>query len=293
MQVSIIIINYNTFDITCDCIASVIEHTKNFDYEIVLVDNASPKDNPDDFLKRFPNITLVKNPENNGFAKGNNHGIKNAKGELILLLNSDTILTEDSISIAADFISNNPKTVVTTKLVYQDGVYQHNARKFRSIRNELLDLARPALYLLPYRTRAKLMLNQYFNGDFSTYCDWVSGALMMFHRDALNSLPGQILDDRFFMYAEDTLWCYQFSEAGFHSYFIADTSVIHIANASTEPEKQLKLLKTMLKHELIIMAERKGKGFYYHTFEIIFTFKEMMRYYIKQIALRLFNKRIR
>lgn len=293
MLVSVIIINYNTFDITCDCIANVIAHTKNCNYEIVLVDNASPKDDPDEFFRRFPHITLVKNPENNGFAKGNNLGIKHAKGELLLLLNSDTILTEDSISIAADFLTKNPKTIVTTKLVYQDGVYQHNARKFRTIRNELLDLLRPLLYLMPYRKRAKLMLNQYFNGDFSTPCDWVSGALMMFHRDALRTLPEKKLDERFFMYAEDTLWCYQFSQVGYQSYFIADTTVIHIANASTEPAKQLKLLKTMLRHELIIMAERKGKGIYYYVFNLIFTAKEMARYYIKKVALQVFNKKIR
>lgn len=293
MLISVIIINYNTFDITCNCIRSVIEHTRNAAYEIILVDNASTKDQPDAFLELFPNITLVKSKENGGFAKGNNLGIQYAKGDIILLLNSDTIVTDDSISKAAIYLEEHSKYVLSTKLTYEDGVYQKNARKFRSIRNELLDMLRPILYLLPYERRAHLMLNQYFKGDFDTECDWVSGAFMMFYREHLHKLPDHKLDERFFMYGEDHLWCYQFAEHGIKSYFLSTASVIHIANASTEPTKRLKLLRTALKHELEIMCYRKGKGLYYHIFMIIYTSKEKARYYITDIVLRIFNKRIR
>lgn len=293
MLISVIIINYNTFDITCNSIRSVIEHTKKVAYEIVLVDNASTKDDPDAFLKLFPDITLVKSKENGGFAKGNNLGIQYAKGDIILLLNSDTIVTDDSISDAAFHLQKHPNYILSTKLTYEDGVYQKNARKFRSIRNEMLDIARPLLYLLPYKQRAQLMLNQYFNGDFDTQCDWISGAFMMFYKKHLQALPQQKLDERFFMYGEDHLWCYQFAEHGIKSFFLSTSSVIHIANASTEPSKRLKLLKTALKHELEIMAYRKGKGLYYHTFKLIYSGKEKARYYISNIVLRVFNKRIR
>ena len=139
MLVSVIIINYNTFDITCNCIRSVIEHTKGVAYEIILVDNASTKGNPDDFLEQFPSIVLVKSKDNGGFAKGNNLGIEHAKGDIILLLNSDTLLIEDSISIAANYIEQNPSLILTTKLLYENRKYQNNARKFRSIKNEVLD----------------------------------------------------------------------------------------------------------------------------------------------------------
>lgn len=293
MLISVIIINYNTFDITCNCIRSVIEHTRNAAYEIILVDNASTKDQPDAFLELFPNITLVKSKENGGFAKGNNLGIQYAKGDIILLLNSDTIVTDDSISKAAIYLEEHSKYLLSTKLTYEDGVYQKNARKFRSIRNELLDMLRPILYLLPYERRAQLMLNQYFKGDFDTECDWVSGAFMMFYREHLHKLPDHKLDERFFMYGEDHLWCYQFAEHGIKSYFLSTASVIHIANASTEPTKRLKLLRTALKHELEIMAYRKGKGLYYHIFKLIYSSKEKARYYISDIVLRVFNKRIR
>jgi len=97
-EVSVIILNYNTFQLTCNCIASVIEFTKDISYEIILVDNQSTECDADLFKDKFPFIKLIKSPENGGFAKGNNLGIGFATGELILLLNSDTYLSEDAIS---------------------------------------------------------------------------------------------------------------------------------------------------------------------------------------------------
>lgn len=293
MFVSIIIINYNTFDITCQCIESVIEHTVGIPYEIILVDNASPNDNPDNFLLRFPAIKLIKSEENIGFARGNNLGIFHAKGDIILLLNSDTILIEDCISPSALFLSVRPNvSAVSIHLTYEDGSYQRNARAFRSIRNEVLDLFRPILYLLPYKTRSSLMVNQYFKGDYDMKCDWVSGAYLMFHKKALSQLSGQKLDERFFMYGEDQLWCYQFRQAGFSSFFLSGYKAIHIANASTEPEKKLNLLKIMMDRELEIIRIRKSR-LYYYIFKPIFTSKELTRYYIKIAASMFFNKSIR
>lgn len=294
-MVSVIIINYNTFQLTCDCIRSVQAATKDVDYEIILVDNASTADDPGEFLSYFPEIKLVRNPVNGGFSNGNNLGIEHASGDVILLLNSDTILKENSIATAANFLAHNGTNIsaLTVHLTYTDGVYQNNARAFRSIRNEALDLFRPALMLVPYRKRAALMLNQYFKGDFDTYCDWVSGAFFMFRKELLETLPGKKLDERFFMYGEDQLWCYQFSKHGYKCYFLSGTKVVHIANASTEPKKQLKLLKTMISHELEIMRYRKGTSLYYLVFAAIFVAKEKARYYIKLVVQKLFNHRIR
>ena len=261
MLVSIIIINYNTFDITCNCIESIQQYTKGVPYEIVVVDNASPDDNPDLFLEKFPDVVLVKSKENGGFARGNNIGIDNSKGDIILLLNSDTLLTEDSITTAAQELSHDVQAgMLTVRLVYENGRYQNNVRKFRSIRNEVLDVFRPFLMLLPYKKRATMMLNQYFNGDFSTYCDWVSGAFMMFKKEVLQDLPEKKLDERFFMYGEDQLWCYQIKQAGYKNYYTANATVIHIANASTELSKQFRILKIIIDRELAIMRERKGTG---------------------------------
>ncbi|MBC7554719.1 MAG: glycosyltransferase family 2 protein [Taibaiella sp.] len=294
MLVSVIIVNYNTFNITCAAIESTIKHTHNVPYEIILVDNASPTDKPDDFLIEFPSITLIKSKENGGFAKGNNIGIRAAKGDIILLLNSDTILTEDSISTAAHKLRQMPDvSAIGVRLVYTDGKLQQTARAFRSVKNEVLDLFRPLLMLMPYKKRVSLMYNQYFHGDYNTYCDWVIGAFMMFNTTLLHQLPEQKLDERFFMYGEDQLWCYQFYELGYRCYYLADTTVIHINNASTELSKQLKLLKKFLELELKIMEYRTGKNFNYYIFSAILTIKEMIRYYIKVAVFKLFRHKMR
>lgn len=294
MQFSIIIINYNTFQLTCDCIRSVQQFSTKVNYEIILVDNASTKDDADQFKILFPEIALIKSLVNTGFAGGNNLGIAQAKGDYILLLNSDTYLTEECFAQPLSLYKNDDKLgAVSIRIKYPDGKFQHTARRFRSIGNELLDLARPVLFLLPYRRRALLMLNQYFKGDFSTECDWVSGAFMLMPKKMITELKEGKLDERFFMYGEDQLWCYQFTELGYHNYYCADVSVVHIANASTEPSKQMKLLKTMLKLESNIMEYRKGKGWYYYTFKFIFSAKDWARYYIKLAAMKLFNHKIR
>ena len=293
MKVSIIIVNYNTFDVTCNCIESVIRYTKECDYEIILVDNASTKGNADGFLARFPSIQLIKSPVNGGFAKGNNLGIAHATGDIILLLNSDTYLQEDSISKAAKQYSLlDGVSALTVRLIYPDGKLQHTARKFRSITNEILDLFRPILKLLPYKKRSQLMLNQYFNGDYDTWCDWVSGAFMMFDKNLLDPLPGKILDERFFMYGEDHLWCYQFSQFQLRCYYYSQTTVVHIHGASTDPAKQLRLQKMFINLEEEIVSYRKGRSLYYYIFCFIFSAKENLRHSIKRLF-ALFNVKIR
>lgn len=293
MLVSIIIINYNTFQLTCDCIKSIREFVK-CPYEIILVDNNSPTDEPDDFLKLFADIKLVKSSKNLGFAGGNNLGIEHASGDIILLLNSDTYLIEDCISKATEILSSDLAIgALSIKIIYPDGRFQHTARRFRSIKNEVLDLFRPLIYLIPYKKRAQMLLNQYFKGDFNTECDWVSGAFMMFRRSILEALQQGKLDERYFMYGEDQLWCYQFKKAGYKNYFYSETSVVHISNASTAPDKQLKLLKLFINRELDLMRNRKGSGLYLFLFRLIYSIKDYSRYYLKLFAKKILNYKVR
>jgi GT2 family glycosyltransferase len=282
--VSVIIVNYNTFKLTSDCIESIPRCTTGVDYEVIVVDNASPNDRPDEFLVRYPFIKLVKSRENLGFAGGNNLGIAHATGDTILLLNSDTYLVENSIESAYRTLCKiDGLGALTVKLIYPGGRLQHTARRFRSIRNELLDLGRPLLMLMPYEKRARLMLNQYFKGDFNVYCDWVSGAFMMFRRSVLDIYPDKKLDERFFMYGEDQLWCYQFLQAGYKNYYLSETKVVHIGSASTAKSKRLSVLKTMIKNELIFARVRRRSILYRWVFSLLFAAKEYARFYILSV----------
>jgi GT2 family glycosyltransferase len=291
---SVIIINYNTFALTSDCIRSVIAQTRETEYEIILVDNASTEVDPDDFLREFPAVKLVKSEQNGGFAYGNNLGIQHAAGDWLLLLNSDTILQEDSISKAVQYIRQNKDTgVLGCRMIYPDGKIQYTARRFRSISWEILDLFRFIPLLMPYKKRARLMLGKYFHHDKDTSCDWVNGAFFLFPRELVQRLPGQKLDDRFFMYGEDQLWCEQIKNLGHSIRFYSGTTIIHINSGSTDISRQLRLRKTMMQHELEIMRSRKGKGWYYFLFRMLFTAKEASRNFIKSIIFRLTGRLVR
>ena len=154
MKISIVIPALNEEGIVGKTVKSVpVEKLRKngLDVEIVVVDNNSTTCNADDFLVKFPGIILVKSPVNSGFAKGNNLGIAHAKGDIILLLNSDTYLTEDAVSKAAAKLVEDPLTgVLGVKMVYPDGSVQYTARRFRSTAWELLDLFRFIPMLMPY-----------------------------------------------------------------------------------------------------------------------------------------------
>ncbi len=283
-MISIVIINYNTFNITQQCIQSIIDNTNDVVYEIILVDNASTERNADDFKVLFPQIQLIKSPVNAGFAKGNNLGIKHSSGEIILLLNSDTYFTENVlIKSLTKFKMLSNIGFMGIKMKYPNGKVQFTARKFRSIEWELLDLFRFIPLLLPYTVRARLMQGKYFKGDFDMECDWLNGAFLMFNKSILEKLPNHTLDERFFMYGEDHLWGFQVEQIGLRNYFYHGTSLVHINNASTQPSKRIKLLHTIFKHELEIMRIRKGSGLYYFVFSFIYGAKEQCRILIKSL----------
>lgn len=294
MKVSVIIINYNTFVLTGNCIRSVIRETKGTDYEIILTDNASSECNADKFLEEFPGIRLIKSSKNGGFAYGNNLGIGQAAGEYILLLNSDTILHEDSITKSVEYIEKHPEAgIIGCRMTYPDGRIQYTARRFRSISWELLDLFRLIPLLMPYPKRAKRMLGKYFRHDEDMECDWLNGAFFLFPKKILEQMPGKKLDDRFFMYGEDQLWCEQVKKIGYKNLFFTGTTITHINSGSTNISGQLGLRKIMMKHELEIMRIRKGRGLYYILFKIIYAVKEGSRNFIKSVFFRLTGRIVR
>ncbi|HXP53093.1 MAG TPA: glycosyltransferase family 2 protein [Bacteroidia bacterium] len=234
IDVSIIIVNYNTFRLTRKCISTIVQHTKGVSYEIILVDNASVECDPDKFLKEFPAVKLVRSSENLGFTGGNNLGIGMAKGQYILLLNSDTELTEDSISKCYDVIKVNSKMgVVTCKLVSPNGEIQKQCHRFPSVALTLIELFR-IHKLIPQPKRGILMGNGFFDHLSSIYTEFVWGAFFMFPTDILQKFTDKKLPGRFFMYSEDLEWCYTIKELGYTIYYNADTSIIHHLGASSK-----------------------------------------------------------
>lgn len=257
-MISIIIINYNTFELTINCIQSIYDKTTDIDFEIILVDNASTKNNPDDFLRHFPDITLIKSNTNVGFAKGNNLGIEKAKGEKILLLNSDTLLKNNAIKYSADFLNKHANVaVVSSSLEYEDGQLQHTCQRFPSVKYGLCELLRIQKFLGKEKG-GKLLMGSFFNHQDIAFPDWVWGTFFMFPRKLLKELAEQKLADIFFMYGEDIQWCMEFKKLGYKIGFEPKAKVIHLMGKSGAPKNQL-----MIDNHKIFM------NLYYNVFQKI------------------------
>lgn len=253
MDVSIIIVNWNTIDLLRDCLTSVYECAGDVDYEIIVVDNASFDGSVEMVKNNFKDIILIENAENRGFAAANNQGMAVAKGRYVLLLNSDTIVLDNSIANTVRFADENPRTAVTgCQVLNSDGTVQRTCFKFPSILNMLLS----STYL--YKLFPK---NKFFGREQMTWwdrndvrqVDVVTGCFMLVRREAIEQVG--LMDERFFMYGEETDWCYRFHQKGWKVMFAPVGQIIHFGGQSTAQrpvamivQLRLSILKFMKKH---------------------------------------------
>ena len=282
MQLSIIIINYNTFSLTSKCIASIYEQLTGVEFEIILVDNASVECDPHLFKIKFTGIKLVISKTNTGFAGGNNLGIANATGDYLLLLNSDTELINNAPKICLDHLLANKDTgMVTCQLIYPNRTIQYNCRRFRTIRWELLEIF-PVYKLLPKAKREALMLHRYFDHHSFANCDWVWGAFMLFPRSILQQLPHKKLSEDFFMYCEDVLWCWEFKQLGYQIHFLPQAKVMHVHKGSIDKEKLQKVRLTSIKNHAQFM-KKFYPDFRWYIFAAIYYPKQYSAFFLEKI----------
>lgn len=283
-MISIIIVNYNTYQYTINCIQSIYDKCIDTNFEIILVDNASNECSPIEFKKVFPEILLIESIKNLGFAGGNNLGIQKATGDYILLLNSDTELINNAPKICLDFLkSKNNIGLITCQLLYQDGVIQHNTRKFRTITWELLEIF-PLFKFLSKKKSEELMLHTYFDHKRQVKADWVWGAFMLFHASILKEFPNQKLNEDFWMYCEDVLWSWEFKKLGHDAYFIPEAKVMHICGGSSNKVKGFNVKKVSIDNHAQFM-KKYYPDWKWYVFAAI--------YFSKQYGFNFFNKLIK
>lgn len=231
MDLSIVIINYNAEAVTRNCIESIINHTHNIDYEIILVDNASKEFNSASFEILGNRIKIIKSKENIGFAGGNNLGILSATGQYVLLLNNDTLLKDNCIEKAFGCLKNSTSPyVLTIKLVFPDGKHQCSVQRFPRIDLKFLELFR--LQKLFSRKKAgKLLLGYFFDYSSNIEVDWAWGAFLLIPRKLIDELGGR-LDQSYFMYYEDIQWALDFRKVGYKIYFYSEAEIIHLLGTS-------------------------------------------------------------
>lgn len=231
LDLSIVIVNYNTFELSCQCIRSIHDETTLINYEIILVDNKSSECSPKDFLKFFPDLLLIENQINWGFGIANNMGMKKAKGRYILLLNSDTIVVQNAIERSVIFFDNleDPYIgVLGCKLVCEDGSPQlshfgkkHGAAKWALNTNIIFQK------FSSYRNKRTTR----FDHIKSREVGGVSGAFMLLKYCIYEETGG--FDPDFFMYCEETEWMRnRIAPLGYKCYYFTEVNIIHLVGGS-------------------------------------------------------------
>ncbi|MDD3305670.1 MAG: glycosyltransferase family 2 protein [Acetobacterium sp.] len=232
MDLSIIIVNYRTEELTSNCIDSVIKsNTKGLNYEIILIDNASEDGSIEAIEKQFPEVKIIKNTENLGFSKANNIGIEASTGEYLLLLNSDTIVDLNTLKDAMAFIRDHKHIgALGCKVLLPSGKLDPACkRSFPTPLNGLyhslnLDMA------FPESTRFGAYNLTYVDENKTCSIDCIMGAFMLVPRTVIDVVG--MLDEDFFMYGEDIDWCYRIKQAGYQIMYYPEVRIFHHKKAS-------------------------------------------------------------
>lgn len=236
MDLSVIIVSYNTKDLLCQTIESVISTTSDISYEILVSDNNSKDGSVDMVRQRFPEVIVIENKENLGFSKANNIAIKKAKGRYILLLNSDTVVEKGCLDESVKYMDNHKNIgVLGCKVVLPTGELDHACKRG-------FPTPKASFYYL-------LKLHRFFpnNKKYGLYCashikedevgdvDALMGAFMMLPQSVIHKVG--VLDEAFFMYGEDIDWCYRIKKAGFRVVYYPEAKIIHYKGSSSKKKR--------------------------------------------------------
>lgn len=233
MDLSIIIVNYNVKEFLQNLIHSIEKASHNLSTEIIIVDNASDDGSIEFIQEKFPDIKLIINKTNLGFSKANNLGLKEAKGDFILLINPDTIVSEDTFDVLINFLKENDDVgMVGCKILNPDGTLQLACR--RSFPGPWVSFCKVVgLSTLFPKSKLFAKYNLTYLDENKTYeVDAISGSFMMIKREVYEKIGG--LDESFFMYGEDLDWCYRTQKAGYKVYYVHSTQIIHYKGESTK-----------------------------------------------------------
>jgi len=225
MRLSLIILNYKTRDLLKQCLRGLESLQLPFDHEIIVVDNKSGDGSVELVREFFPKVRLIASNENGGFAKGMNLGIREAKGEYFLLLNTDIIVLDDTISRMVAYMDHHQDIgMLGPKLMNADRTIQYSCLRFPKWYTPIL--RRTPLGRLAWSQKE---LNRYLMKDWdhtqTRSVNWVLGGFMLVRRKALDEVGA--MDENFFLYMEDVDFCRRFWEKKWKVVYFADSQVIH------------------------------------------------------------------
>ncbi len=287
MDVSIILVNYNTKQITSNCIDSIFAKTNSISFEVILIDNAS-SDGSSVHFRYDGRIKFIESRENIGFGNANNLGIKMSTGRNVLFLNTDTLLLNNAVKILSDFLDSNPKVGACggNLIDIKSQPTKSFARFFPGFVEEFSALTGHRYERLRYGK------NSYYNNSGKPIkVAFVSGADMMVKRQVLDRVG--VFDKDFFLYFEETELSYRVYKYGYTIYSIPEAQLIHLVSKSFDfPESKARhyYFSKQVYYSKIYSAYKVC------FLNALFCFHHKIRYYIalilKQDQIALSNKNI-
>ena len=223
VDLSIVMVTWNALEVTSAALESIRKHAVGFSYEVFVIDNGTTKDTtPTALPLRFPWIRFIPNPDNRGFTRANNQGIRQARGRYVVLLNNDTLQTENALRAAVLYLDAHPDVGAL-------GIMHRNNDPAKSFQPSFFPFPRPAadvlaLWRRPAPAAPPLVQEQ--------DVDWVCGSFLMMRRECLDQVGA--LDERFFIYDEDIDWCLRARRGGWTIRFWPGASMIHLG-AQADP----------------------------------------------------------
>jgi len=233
LDLSIIIVNYNVKEFLLNLLHSIEKASEHLTKEIIIVDNASDDGSVEFIRSKFPSVILIDNKTNVGFGKANNQGLAVAKGEYILLINPDTVVSEDTFEKMIAFFNSHPEAgLAGCKILNSDGSLQLACR--RSFPGPWTSFTKvTGLSTLFPNSRLFAKYNLTYLDENKTYeVDAISGSFMMMKKEVYEKTGG--FDEQFFMYGEDLDLCYRIKKAGFKVYYVHTSRIIHYKGESTK-----------------------------------------------------------
>lgn len=234
-DISIIIVNYKVKEYVANLLESIRKAATGLDLEIFVVDNHSGDGSVEYLRDKFPHIHLIANKENLGFGKANNQAIRQAKGKYTLIINPDTLVSEDTLSVMMKHLDEHPDCgAAGCKILNPDGSFAPESR--RAVPG--IWSAACKVFGLNYIFPKSKVFGQYYlswmDEDTPSQVPVLSGSFMFWRTSLLKELEG--FDERFFMYGEDIDLCYRVQDTRYHIDYVPETSIIHYKGESTQKE---------------------------------------------------------
>ena len=243
---SVIIVSVNTRKWIEPCLESLQKQRIFKSLEVVVVDNGSSDGSADTLRGRFPSVKLVRLDKTVGFGEANNIGAGQSCAPILLFLNPDTRLREDSLAPILARFEDHPRCGVAGGVVVDDrGRLERSAGSFPTLLS--MGLGRFLRYLPPARPILGRFSNQHWTGyDRPHQVNWVTGACLWIRREVYNRIGG--FDEGYFMYCEDVDLCYRVSQLGFQCWFFPEGPIVHYGGKSPVPRPRKKMLFESLRY---------------------------------------------